>query len=169
MVCAQQPVSVRPAASADLAVIGEVATETWRATYAGKIPDRQITEFLATGYSHAALERSLQGLGPGLMVATLGQQVIGYAMAGQNRNHQGELFAIYVLPKWQGKQAGWRLWRQAITYLRQRGYSEMVLWVLDSNIQARAFYERQGAIEMGERDFPVGSGIVKEFGYHLAL
>ncbi len=103
MVSAQQPVSVRPATSADLAAIGEIAEETWRETYTGKIPEQQITEFLATGYSHVALERTLQGLGPGLMVATSGQQVIGYAMAGPNRNQEGELFAIYVRPEMAGK------------------------------------------------------------------
>ena len=116
-----------------------------------------------------ALERALQWLGNGMLVALAGEQVVGYAMAGPNREGVGELFAIYILPSWQGSGAGRLLWEHATAYLRQGGFSEMILWVLDGNERARRFYARQGASPWTERNFPIGSGTIREIGYRLSF
>ncbi len=104
-----------------------------------------------------------------MLVASTDDQVVGYAMAGPNREGVGELFALYVLPRWQGGGAGHLLWQHATSHLRQSGFTEMILWVLDSNERARRFYEHQGAIAWAERPFPIGSGTINEIGYRVSL
>jgi len=160
---------VQAATTEQLPAIRHVAERTWRATYRGKIPRGQIGQFLEQAYSLETLERTLRRLGPGMLVALAEDEVVGYAMAGPNREGVGELFALYVLPGWQRHGAGHLLWQRATTHLRQAGFTEMILWVLDRNERARRFYERQGATAWTERPFPIGSGTINEIGYRVSL
>ncbi len=164
-----QPFVVRSATVAQLPGVRLVAERTWQATYKGKIPKGQIEQFLERAYSLESLEQSLHRLGAGMLVASSGDQIVGYAMAGPNREGVGELFALYVLPAWQGTGTGHLLWQHATTHLRQGGFTEMVLWVLDRNERARRFYEHEGAIAWTERPFPIGSGTINEIGYRVSL
>ena len=90
-------------------------------------------------------------------------------MSGRNREGGGELFAIYVLPERQATGIGRRLWQAAAEHLVGLGFEELAIWVLAGNGPARRFSERQGALPFGERDFPVGEGIVPEVGYRAPL
>ena len=158
-------VTVRPAQPDDLPGLQEVARRTWRATYRGLIPDADIERFLDRYYSLEALSRALERLGEGMLVAVVGDQVIGYANCGVNQENSGELFAIYVLPEWQRRGVGQELWQRAIEHLRSRGLQEMVVWVLAANEPARRFYEQQGAVPLGTRAFSVGESQIEEVGY----
>lgn len=162
-------VRVRAATRADLPGVAGVAGRTWRAAYAGLIPEADVERFLASVYSPANLERTLLSLGAGFLVATDGDEIVGYAMSGRNREGDGELFAIYVLRERQGAGIGRRLWMAAAGHLRGLGLATMEVWVLAGNGPARRFYERQGALSVGERDFPVGEGVVPEVGSRAPL
>jgi GNAT superfamily N-acetyltransferase len=56
----------------------------------------------------------------------------------------GEIPAIYLLAGAQGAGLGRRLMARAIDGLRAAGFREATLWVLDTNKQARRFYEAVG-------------------------
>lgn len=159
------PIIVRPATTADLPAVRDVAGRTWRAAYAGLIPDVDIERFLLNAYSPSGLERTLSALGAGFVVATDGGEVVGYAMGGRNREGRAELFAIYVLPERQGTGIGRRLWSGVAGHLHGLGFTELLVWALASNGPARRFYERQGGQPVAEREFPVGAGLVSEIGY----
>ncbi len=162
-------ITVRPARPDDLPDLQEVARRTWRATYTGLIPNADIERFLERHYSLEALGRALERLGEGMLVAAVDDQVVGYATCGVNRENSGELFAIYVLPEWQRRGVGRRLWQRAIKHLRSLGLPEMVVWVLANNEPARRFYERQGATLLGNRAFPVSETPIEEVGYVVPL
>lgn len=162
-------VTVRPARPDDLPGLQEVARRTWRATYTGLIPDADIERFLERYYRLEALGRALERLGEGMLVAAVDDQVVGYATCGVNREGTGELFAIYVLPEWQRRGVGRRLWQRAIEHLRSLGLPEMVVWVLAANEPARRFYEHQGAALLGTRAFTVGETPLEEAGYVVRL
>ncbi|MGH2534391.1 MAG: GNAT family N-acetyltransferase [Thermomicrobiales bacterium] len=162
-------ITVRPAIDADVPAIQRVARETWHATYAGHIPTSEIEAFLAGAYGEENLRGAISRPTVDLFVAVSGGTIVGYATAGLNREGMGELFAIYVLPMWQGHGAGWRLWRAATKTLYTRGLTEMHLWVLTANDTARRFYERQGAVAGETREWPVGGGAIHETAYRLLL
>lgn len=49
-----------------------------------------------------------------------------------------------------GKQVGSKLMKHALSMLRKDGYTSATLWVLDTNKNARAFYEKRGWIVEGK-------------------
>lgn len=162
-------IAVRPARTADLPGIRAVAARTWRATYAGLIPDEDIERFLAEAYEQGRLQQSLRWLGTGMLVATRADEVVGYAYIGGAHEGRAEVYAIYVTPEWQGRGVGWGLWSAAIEHARNGDAKEVVAWVLGDNAPARRFYERQGGRSIGERGFPVGAGEVREAGYTFSV
>lgn len=162
-------VAVRAARAMDLPGIQRVANQTWPATYSGSIPDADIAAFLETNYSVERLTRIRDRMGAGLLVAAHEETVVGYSMLSKNQEGSAELWAIYVLPGWQRHGVGRLLWDRACEIGLTLEADEMVLWVLDSNSNARRFYESQGARVDGERDFPVGEGSVREARYCLKL
>ncbi len=56
----------------------------------------------------------------------------------------GELYLIYVLPEAWGTGAGRLLMIETLARLRDAGFAEAVLWVIDDNPRARRFYELAG-------------------------
>lgn len=162
-------VRVQPAEARHLEGVQRVAQTTWRATYRGTILDADIERFLERNYSIAALEQILERPLISLHVALDGEELVGYATAGVNRYGEAELFAIYVLPDYQGRGVGRLLWQAARAFLAATGRDDFILWVLDSNETARRFYERQGARFAGERDFPMGTAAIREVLYRTPI
>jgi ribosomal protein S18 acetylase RimI-like enzyme len=120
-------IQVRIATARDVPAIRAVADRTWRATYGGLLAEADITSFLDWNYSEENVGRSIGRLGSGYLVALAGGEIVGYAMAGMNRADEAELFAIYVVPEYQGRGAGYRLWHQAAEHLRANGADRVVL------------------------------------------
>ena len=160
---------IRPARHDDIPAVRHVASVTWRATYAGQIPDVDIDSFLESAYSERSLNTALSRLGDGFVVAEFDGVVVGYAMAGPNREGEPELDAMYVLPEHHGSGAGSRLRNAATDELTQQGHQRMCCWVLSSNVPARRFYERRGAFLSEEREFAVGATMVREARYCVAI
>jgi ribosomal protein S18 acetylase RimI-like enzyme len=91
-----------------------------------------------------------------LYVAVAGEQVIGYAAVGPERDeaappNRGELYALFVHPDHWGTGAGRALTHAACTDLRTAGCTTVRLWVLEANIRARRFYTRYGFTETPDR------------------
>lgn len=61
----------------------------------------------------------------------------------------GEVEAIYLLPEFWGSGYGKQLMDFAINALKERGYNDIYLWVLEENIRARRFYEKYGFVADG--------------------
>jgi GNAT superfamily N-acetyltransferase len=77
-------------------------------------------------------------------------RIVGFAAFGPERERargftgRGELYAFYFHPDvWGGRRAG-DLIEYVDDRLRAEGFAEAVLWVLEDNPRARAFYEKHG-------------------------
>lgn len=79
-------------------------------------------------------------------LAERGGETIGFVSIGPARDdaEAGEVYAIYVVPEAWGTGAGHALMLEALGRLREGGYREAILWVLDDNPRARTFYQREG-------------------------
>ncbi len=80
-----------------------------------------------------------------------------------------ELRRIYTLPAAQGTGLGATLMATAIDDARAMGKTRLLLGVLGRNMRARAFYERQGFVVAGRRQYLVGRTSCDDVVYALTL
>jgi ribosomal protein S18 acetylase RimI-like enzyme len=72
-------------------------------------------------------------------------EIVGFFSGGPEREDSvkcGEVYAIYVLEKYQGLGIGYNLWKNSCLFLKNKGYSRSKLWVLENNKKAIDFYCR---------------------------
>ncbi len=93
-------------------------------------------------------------------VAEAGGELRGFTAGGPARaplaGYAGELYAIYVLPKYQRQGLGALLFESVASALSRRGLTPMFLWALANN-PAKRFFERLGGR-------PVPKGVIDRLG-----
>ena len=148
---------------------------TWRIAYAHIFTREQldtISEERETpgwaSYLSAPLPKAVT------FVAAREEHVVGFAGVGLARPgddpSRGELFTIYVLPEEWGRGVGQALMTQALDCMREEGFVEAVLWVLEDNPRTRRFYELAGWRADGEVKEEEWLGtVVREVRYRIDL
>ena len=143
-------VRLRRAREDDAAGIAQVHVGTWRSAYEGLMP----APFLA-GLTTETRERfwrdEIRTLPPDRRpwVAERDNEIVGFEHSGPARDDDapptaGELYLIYVVEECWSRGLGRELLAHGERDLKQRGYAIALLWVLEGNDRARAFYERGG-------------------------
>jgi GNAT superfamily N-acetyltransferase len=163
---------VRTATPDDAAAIAKIYVETWRATYAGILPDDALVRMSPD--TQTRQWRALLRAGDAALVATQprdgalgnGSEIIGFTGYGPSRSpdlpYSGEVYTLYVASDYQNFGLGQRLLWGAFRELWRGGHESAIVWVLGPN-PSRFFYERQGGVKAVERDESVWG--VREFGY----
>jgi GNAT superfamily N-acetyltransferase len=143
---------VRPARAEDAGQIALVHVRSWQGAYRGLIPQAFLDE-LDVAQRTRTWERALaEADNPraGVLVADDGGNVVGFVGYFPSRDPDadpdliGEIGAIYLLPGAWGGGIGKRLMEAALGRLAGAGFTQVTLWVLDSNDRARRFYEAGG-------------------------
>ena len=120
--------------------------QTWREAYDEILPadfQEQMTLDKCRFYSQKYPENTL--------IALDDAKVVGFVSYGDFRDSAtiaGEVFALYVLKDYYGKGVGRQLIQAAFAALD--GYQEIILWVLEDNKRAIAFYEKMGFVFDGQ-------------------
>ncbi len=164
---------IRRATVTDARGIGEVQVASWRTTYPGIVPDSVLA-----GLSVDHAERFWRDvLGPGsndvVWVADDRGVVVGFAFEGPARDDDvprgaGEVHAIYLLEAAQGRGIGSRLFAAAVDDLARRGFAPLMVWAIEGNARAWAFYERRGwAMDGAHRPLDFDGTIVEEWRLRL--
>jgi GNAT superfamily N-acetyltransferase len=165
---------VRAAVAADADDVARVHVRSWRSAYRGLIAQEYLDslepEAMAGRYTFGRVGLRL----PSTLVAVEGSTICGLATTGLCRDMDlpnfGELMAIYVDPAHLRTGVGRALISAARQRLRHVGVAGAVLWVLDGNIDARRFYERDGWWFDGAwRTEPFGDHSVKQVRYRCAI
>jgi GNAT superfamily N-acetyltransferase len=143
--------SVRWATPDDARPIAAVHIASWRAAYRGLFPDRVLD-----GLSLDARERDWRewldegGARAFTLVAERDRRIVAFCtieMPARAEDEPGDVAAIpalYAHPDAFGTGVGGALMDAAIDVMRDAGSCEAVLWMLEGNRRAAAFYERQG-------------------------
>ena len=137
---------LRPATRADISEMSRIHARSWKAAYLGLIPQAYLDE-LREDLWVPLFEQSLCN-GTEALLALCENLSIGCATYCAARDEAlagwGEVPSIYVLPEYFHGGTGTLLLQGAFDGLRDKGYSQAYLWVLESNLRARAFYEHLG-------------------------
>lgn len=162
---------IRAARPDDAPAIGRVQVEAWRAAYRGIVWDATLARLSPTVRASEWGELVADDRGARFIVvaddATDG--VSGFAAAGPERSgdpiYRGELYAIYVLPSHQRQGLGGSLVRAVASRLAAAGTTSMLLWVLEANPRARAFYEALGGIVVRSKSIDIAGQTLTEVAY----
>jgi ribosomal protein S18 acetylase RimI-like enzyme len=168
-------VAVRKAVPDDAPAIAEIHVASWRAAYRGIVPDETL-DGLSVERRTAYWRRLVEAPGDSrVFVATVGDDVVGFASTGPGRDDDlplgaRELYTIYLAPTSWRRGIGRRLLDLAVDDLRDRGHELVVLWVLRDNDRGRRFYEAAGWTADGSsRGLDFGHTAVDEVRYSLQL
>jgi GNAT superfamily N-acetyltransferase len=145
---------VRPATPDDAPAVTAVQREVWTTAWAGFLP-AGLTEGFDSDAVSAAWARSVDGL----LVATEGDTVAGFVLAGpaspedltdavgsvpDDAASVGLVATLLVSPRWGRRGHGGRLLVTAAEALRTAGATRGVTWVPERDAASRAFYARAG-------------------------
>lgn len=141
---------IRDPTAADARAVAEVHVRSWQAAYRGLMPD-DFLDSLSVEDREREWRAWLASPPPreGGLVAEEDGKVLGFVRFGPSRDEggrqdAGEVYAIYVVPEAFRTGTGRELFARASRMLRERGFTEATLWVLEANERARHFYEAAG-------------------------
>jgi GNAT superfamily N-acetyltransferase len=156
--------TVRHASIQDLPAIARVHVESWKTTYAGRMPEAYLRDLTLEDRERLWRANFEKPAGP-ILAATEGDEVVGFAYGGPNRGkepeYSNELYALYLLDRVQRKGLGRRLFLGVAESLEARS---MIAWVLEGN-PACGFYERMGGIRCGSKKIMIGGAFLDEVAY----
>ena len=136
---------MRRAKPSDGEALTRIFAETWRLTYRGIIPHAHL-ECLIGRRSQAWWNKAIRTEAH-LLVIEVDGTVAGYAACGAARArgaYKGEIYELYVDPVYQGLGLGEHLFEACRSELDRRNLDGLIVWALEDNANAAAFYWRCG-------------------------
>src|SRR5271168_1820233 len=142
---------VRQAYPSDAQAIAAIHVETWRASYAGLLPDRVLAGMREQKQRASWNSLLLAARGNGRETVLVAEAakigVVGFVSAGRTRStiegYEGEVYTLYVSTDFQNQGIGTRLLEGAFQSLEEERIHGVMLWVLARN-PSRFFYEAVG-------------------------
>jgi GNAT superfamily N-acetyltransferase len=145
---------VRVATAADAAEIAGVHVASWQAAYRGQMPD-SILDNLDVRRRIVRWQEILAQPNGVTSVAVDEARLIGFSNLIPSRDTDAdskavaELAAIYVHPDLWHKGIGRELCHRALQEAENRGFAEVTLWVLKTNLPAIKFYQAMNFVPDG--------------------
>ena len=143
---------IRRATSADAGAIADVHVRSWQAAYQGLVPQDYLDGMDPAEHRPTWERRLAETAWPrmGVLVAEADGRVVGFAGMMPTRDHDedpasvAEIASIYLIPEAWDRGIGKALMKAALDALSRAGFRQATLWVLDTNVRARRFYEATG-------------------------
>lgn len=140
-------ISFREATVADCMAVARVHVRSWKESFAGIVPQTFMDKMTVENRARA-FEQRFPGDSYKMYVAeAAGQGVVGFADFGEPREsldgYEAELYAIYLLPEFQGEGVGVRLFNLCVEDLVRNGKSSMCLLALETS-PYKSFYVKMG-------------------------
>ncbi|OYD98836.1 GNAT family N-acetyltransferase [Nostoc sp. 'Peltigera membranacea cyanobiont' 213] len=162
--------AIREANLADAPGIAKVHIDTWRTTYSKLMPAKFLAD-LSYEERETKWVKILSNITQDdftYITEDETGQIVGFASGGKERTgdclYQGELYAIYILEKYQRQGLGYRLVSTIATRLMQSGISSMLVWVLADNPAAH-FYQSLGGQQVNQKQIEIATVQLVEVAY----
>ena len=132
---------------------------SWRESFAGVVPQAFLDQMSVEQRARAFAARFSDESYRMFVAEAEGHGVVGFADFGEPREpfgaYRGELYAIYLLPEFQRKGVGRRLFDLGVEFFLSRGISSMYLLALEAS-PYRKFYEKMGGRVVGRKQVELG-------------
>lgn len=136
-----------------------VHVRSWRESFAGIVPQSFLDGMSVERRAEAFTKRFGDADYRMFVAEAEGRGVVGFADFGEPReqldDYEGELYAIYLLPEFQRRGIGRRLFRLGAEFLKSRGRGSLYLLALEAS-PYRSFYERLGGRVVGRTSVEIG-------------
>ncbi|MGL4610904.1 MAG: GNAT family N-acetyltransferase [Trueperaceae bacterium] len=142
---------IRSATLSDARAIAEVHVKSWQSAYRGLLSE-DFLENLSVDRREEIWRNGIQNSQQVVLVYEQEKRVMAFCSFASSRDDDvdqtkvAELFTMYALESVWGQGIGEALWHEATKQMRERGFTEIMLWVLKGNKRAIKFYERQGLV-----------------------
>lgn len=170
--------TIRFADPDDARAIARVHVAAWRETYEGLMPAAVLRDLSIDDRTNI-WKRILDGHERQVLVCESDSRtdpVIGFINFGRCRDEDldssrtAEVFALYLLRAHWGRGYGAALMREALAELVERGFESVTLWVLDTNVRGRSFYEKGGfELDGATKPLAIGGADLLEVRYRREL
>lgn len=141
--------TIRTATLEDVKDIATIHVLAWQAAYKGLIPQSYLNN-LSIAKREQAWQNILNNSKKNTIVQEINGLVVGFANFGHTRDEDkdstviGEITSIYLNPEYWRKGLGTALFEFILRDMRNRKFTEVTLWVLDTNQRACSFYQKMG-------------------------
>ena len=130
-------ISFREATVSDCLAVARVHVQSWQESFAGIVPQTFLDK-MSVEKRAKAFEKGFSAASYKMYVAEVPRRgVVGFADFGEPResidSYEGELYAIYLLPEFQRRGVGGRLFNLGVEYFVRSGKSSMYLLTLEAS------------------------------------
>ena len=159
-------ITIRPAKPEDAYERAVCHVSSWRSAYKNIVPD-EILDNLSVEEIAEKLKRYLKEYKDVLYYCAIyDSRIIGHFNFCKSRDEDkpnaGEIVGFYSIEEVWGKGVGKQMMDFAINTLKNIGYNEIILWVLEDNARARRFYEKCGFVFDGtKKEITIGKPLIE--------
>jgi GNAT superfamily N-acetyltransferase len=159
---------VREATLADCPAVAKVHVQSWKESFAGIVPQPFLDKMSVEQRAQAFESRFSDGSYKMYVAEVSEQGLVGFADFGAPREiiatYEAELYAIYLLPEFQRKGLGERLFHQGVEFLIRSNKSSMYLLTLEIS-PYKSFYEKMGGQVIGRNQIEIEGVVYDELVY----
>jgi GNAT superfamily N-acetyltransferase len=163
--------SLRLATAADARMLARAAAAFFVDTFGTTNSREDMESYVATTFSEARQRAELSDADNRVWLATIGDDVAGYAHVRRSaaptgissaRTRAVEIARIYAGRRWHGHGLGAALMQACIATAKEWGGDVLWLGVWERNPRAIAFYEKNGFQVVGEQPFLLGADLQRD-------
>ena len=155
---------IRPGAAIDAAALAELAARTFQETFAAENRPEDMALHLARAYGTSQQRKELLDPDITTLLVEIDGQLAGYAQLRSGATPECvtgespiELWRFYVVPSWHGRGVAQALMGRVQLEASRRGARTLWLGVWEHNGRAKAFYRKNGFVDVGSHVFMVGT------------
>lgn len=160
-------ISFREAAVTDCMAVAKVHVQSWKESFRGLLP-QAFLEKMSVEKRAKAFEKGFTAESYRMYVAEAQERgIVGFADFGEPRENIGyeaELYAIYLLPEFQRRSIGKKLFNLGAEYFARSGKNSMYLSALEVS-PYRSFYEKTGGQIVGRKQVEIEGAEYEELIY----
>lgn len=149
-------VEIRGAKPGDERILAHIQTESWRSAFAEILSPEELERSTDAEKAEEMYRNVLDRHFVHLLIEFVGKEPHCIAGWSANRSdmgaHVAELICIHSLPDRRHKGYGSVMMGRVLDEMKKAGYSEVILWVFEKNLNARRFYEKHGFAESNQKN-----------------